>query len=73
MEYTVAIEVEERWMVDIEDLNSPDPSLCYDTVILVEADDIESAENKVKDWYDRQDSDAITHYITIIKTLPKIY
>jgi len=72
MEYTVAINVSETWLNTSDDENE-DSSINYDTVILVEADDIESAEDKVIDWFARQDNSFVNHYVTINKTLPKIH
>lgn len=64
-EYTVAVEVEEKIV---------DKIFNYSTVVLVEADDIEHAEERVIEWFEKQDRPGqIEHNVEIIKVIPKLY
>ncbi len=71
MEYTVSINVEERWSLYLNE--DDERTINYDTIVLVDAADIESAEQKVIDWFDRQDSKQMTYHVSIIRTIPKIH
>ena len=63
-EYTVAVAVEEKIV---------DKTFNYQTVVLVEADDIEHAEERVIEWFERHDKPGqIEHKVQIIKTIPKL-
>lgn len=65
--YTSAIDVHEIWA-------NSDKNLFYSTVVIVEAEDMTAAENKVKEWFEQSDiENVVTHSVTIIKTLPKIH
>jgi len=64
-EYTVAVEVEEKIV---------DKIFNYSTVVLVEADDIEHAEERVIEWFEKQDRPGqIEHSVEIIKVIPKLH
>jgi hypothetical protein len=63
-EYTVAVTVEEKIV---------DKTFNYSTVVLVEATDIEHAEVKVLEWFDKQDRPGqVEHKVQIVKTIPKL-
>ena len=63
-EYTVAVTVEERIV---------DKTFNYSTVVLVEATDIEHAEEKVLEWFEKHDRPGqIEHKVQIVKTIPKL-
>ena len=64
-EYTVAVEVEEKIV---------DKIFNYSTVVLVEADDIEHAEERVIEWFEKQHRPGqIEHSVEIIKGIPKLH
>lgn len=68
-EYTVAITVHEKWV----DHEKKEIHRSYNTVVLVEADDVEHAENKVINWFEKQDALGVhEHTVIIIKTIPKL-
>ena len=48
--------------------------MIYSTVVIVEADDMETAEKKVIEWFENSDIQGLVeHKIEIVKTLPKIH
>lgn len=64
-EYTVAVEVEEKIV---------DKTINYSTVVLVEATDIEHAEERILEWFSKQDKPGlIEHNVEIIKVIPKLH
>ena len=64
-EYTVAVEVIE---------NIVDKTIEYSTVVLVEATDIEHAEERVLEWFQKHDIPGkVEHNIKIIKVIPKLH
>jgi len=64
-EYTVAVEVDEKIVDEV---------LTYSTVILVEADDIEHAEERVLEWFEKQDRPGQReHSVKIVKVIPKLH
>lgn len=64
-EFTVAVRVIERYAQTYE---------TYETVVLVSALDMEEAETKVEDWFEKSDIEGhVKHEVEIIKTLPKIH
>ena len=64
-EYTVAVSVTE---------NVVDKTIDYSTVVLVEANDIEHAEERVLEWFQKQDIPGkIEHIVKIIKVIPKLH
>jgi hypothetical protein len=57
-----------------EDYVNTDKDIHYSTVVIVEADDMETAEKKVRDWFENSDIQGLVeHKVEIVKTLPKIH
>jgi len=66
-EYTVAVNVHEDYLDTEKDIH-------YSTVVIVEAEDMEEAEEKVLDWFKRSDIEGfVIHKVEIVKVLPKIH
>jgi len=66
-EYTASITVHEDWLETDKDIK-------YDTVVLVEAEDIEQAEQKIIDFFESKDIlTKLEHKVIIHKILPKIH
>jgi GTP-binding protein EngB required for normal cell division len=66
-EYTVAVKVHEDYLDTEKDIH-------YSTVVIVEAEDMEEAEEKVLDWFERSDIEGfVIHKVEIVKVLPKIH
>jgi GTP-binding protein EngB required for normal cell division len=66
-EYTVAVNVHEDYLDTEKDIH-------YSTVVIVEAEDMEEAEEKVLDWFERSDIEGfVIHKVEIVKVLPKIH
>lgn len=64
-EYTVAVSVKEKIV---------DETINYDTVVLVEATDIEHAEERVLEWFQKNDiPEKVEHNVKIIKVIPKLH
>ena len=57
-----------------EDYVNTDKDIHYSTVVIVEADDMESAESKLLEWFENSDIEGVVnHKVEIVKTLPKIH
>ena len=66
-EYTVAVKVHEDYLDTEKDIH-------YSTVVIVEAEDMEEVEEKVLDWFDKNNIEGfVIHKVEIIKVLPKIH
>jgi GTP-binding protein EngB required for normal cell division len=66
-EYTVAVNVHEDYLDTEKDIH-------YSTVVIVEAEDMEDAEEKVLDWFEKSDIEGfVIHKVEIVKVLPKIH
>ncbi len=66
-EYTVAVKVHEDYLDTEKDIH-------YSTVVIVEAEDMEEVEEKVLDWFDKNNIEGfVTHKVEIVKVLPKIH
>ncbi len=66
-EYTVAVNVHEDYLDTEKDIH-------YSTVVIVEAKDMEEAEEKVLDWFEKSDIEGfVIHKVEIVKVLPKIH
>lgn len=66
-EYTVAVNVHEDYI-------NTDKDIHYSTVVIVEAGDMEEAEEKVLGWFEKSDIEGfVIHKVTIVKVLPKIH
>jgi len=66
-EYTVAVNVHEDYLDTEKDIH-------YSTVVIVEAEDMGHAENKVLAWFEKSDIEGfVIHKVEIVKVLPKIH